>query len=323
MAGKIEKIYRLHEVLKSRRTPISRQALMERLGCSQATLYRLVAALRDELGAPLEQHEESRDFFYDRTLGNFELPGVWLSPDEIQALVAARALLARVQPGLLDEELDSLRGRMTTLLESRGLPQAHLDRVVRIVHQASRDAPRETFRAALDSLTGQRRMHIAYRDRSTDQATTREISPQRLTCYRENWYLDAWCHLRQGLRSFALDRINVLATPTGPWHSIPTDELNSHFQSSYGIFAGPAENTAVLRFSARMARWVEGERWHSKQTSQKLGDGRFELCVPFGRAEELTMDILRYGEEVEVVAPDFLRDAVLKKHQAAAAQYLS
>ena len=60
--SKVERLYHLHNILSQRRTPISRQDLMERLECSQATFYRLVAELRDYLGAPLEQDEETAVF---------------------------------------------------------------------------------------------------------------------------------------------------------------------------------------------------------------------------------------------------------------------
>ena len=43
---------------------------MERLECSQATLYRLVGELRDFLGAPIEQDSETRGFYYDRSRDN-------------------------------------------------------------------------------------------------------------------------------------------------------------------------------------------------------------------------------------------------------------
>ena len=65
--SKVERLYHLHNLLSQRRTPISRHDLMDRLECSQATLYRLVAELRDYLGAPLEQDEENRGFYYDRS----------------------------------------------------------------------------------------------------------------------------------------------------------------------------------------------------------------------------------------------------------------
>ena len=57
--SKVERLYHLHNILNQRRTPISRQDLMERLECSQATLYRLVGELRDFLGAPIEQDPDS------------------------------------------------------------------------------------------------------------------------------------------------------------------------------------------------------------------------------------------------------------------------
>ena len=44
-----------------------------------------------------------------------------------------------------------------------------------------------------------RRLAIAYHGRERDATTVRKVSPQRLTHYRDNWYLDAWCHSRRGL----------------------------------------------------------------------------------------------------------------------------
>ena len=84
--SKVERLYHLHNILSQRRTPISRQDLMERLECSQATFYRLIAELRDYLGAPLEQDADNHGFYYDRSYDQpFELPGIWISPQELQA----------------------------------------------------------------------------------------------------------------------------------------------------------------------------------------------------------------------------------------------
>ena len=84
--SKVERLYHLHNILNQRRTPISRQDLMERLECSQATLYRLVGELRDFLGAPIEQDPDTRGFYYDRSYEQpFDLPGIWISPGELQA----------------------------------------------------------------------------------------------------------------------------------------------------------------------------------------------------------------------------------------------
>ncbi len=313
--SKLERLYHLHNILSQRRTPISRQALMEELGCSQATLYRLVADLRDHLGAPLEQDPDTRGFFYQRYPGvrTFELPGIWLSAEELQALLSARQLLARVQPGLMEEELKRLQRRIEKLLDDKGLDRSTQSRRIRIIHQASRLVSGERFRPVMTALINRSRVHIVYHARGNDRRTERDVSPQRLTSYRHNWYLDAWCHLRRALRSFALERIVAAEVTDHQAREIDEAELDAHFTSAYGIFSGTAKDRAVLVFSARSARWVADELWHSRQRGRWLDDGRYELTLPFGRSEELVMDILRFGPDVEVRSPVSLRRAVLER----------
>jgi predicted DNA-binding transcriptional regulator YafY len=309
--SKVERLYHLHNILNQRRTPISRQDLMERLECSQATLYRLVNELRDFLGAPIEQDPDSRGFYYDRSYEQpFELPGIWISPAELQALLTARQVLANVQPGLLEGELESIQGRITSLLQQRGVEAEGGDSRIQIQNVAGRAVPARMFQDVLAALVRRRRLRIRYHGRRRDEESERVISPQRLTQYRNSWYLDAWCHRAHGLRSFALERIREQDLLEEDATEVQPSELSDHFDQSYGIFSGPAEHSAELRFSPEMARWVSEEIWHPAQEGRFEPDGSWLLRLPFGSARELTMDILRYGAEVEVLAPDFLREAV-------------
>jgi len=144
---------------------------------------------------------------------------------------------------------------------------------------------------------------------------------KRLTYYRDNWYLDAWCHLRDGLRTFALDACEAARALDEPALDVPEDRLDAHYADSYGIFAGAPDRVAVLRFAARRARWVAKERWHRDQEGRTLDDGRYELRVPYSNTPELLMDILKYGPDVEVVAPAGLRAEVAGRLAAAVAFY--
>ena len=322
--SKVERLYHLHNILNQRRTPISRQDLMERLECSQATLYRLVNELRDFLGAPIEQDPDTRGFYYDRSYEQpFELPGIWISPAELQALLTARQVLANVQPGLLEGELQSIQGRITSLLQQRGVEAEGGESRIQIQNVAGRAVPARMFQDVLAALVRRRRLQIRYHGRRRDEESERAVSPQRLTQYRNSWYLDAWCHRADGLRSFALERIREQELLDEEAIEVPPNELSDHFDQSYGIFSGPAEHTAELRFSPEMARWVSEEIWHPDQEGSFEPDGSWLLRVPFGSARELTMDILRYGAEVEVLAPDFLRDAVAAEAGRTAELYRS
>lgn len=66
---------------------------------------------------------------------------------------------------------------------------------------------------------------------------------------------------------------------------------------------------------------VAGEPWHPQQQSHWFEDGRNELSIPYSNDKELIMDILKYGPDVEVIAPDALKEAVKIQLDAAASQY--
>jgi proteasome accessory factor C len=319
---KFDRIYELHKILRDRRTPISREDLMRRLECAEPSVYRLIRLLKDQLNAPIEWHEELQGYYYRRDAGGgtYELPGLWFNARELQALIVFDRLLENLEPGLLGEHLAPLTRRIQELLEHKRLGLGEAASRIRILGMAARPAG-EWFHVLAGATLQRRKLQLAYHSRNQDQITERAVSPQRLVHYRDNWYLDGWCHLRKGLRSFAVDRVKSAAELDEPADSRPDAELDAHFASSYGIFAGKANKTAVLRFSAERARWVADERWHPEQVGQFLTDGRYELRIPYRDDRELVMDILRHGPEVEVVSPDSLRDGVAGRLRLALAQY--
>ena len=185
---------------------------------------------------------------------------------------------------------------------------------------ARRKNPRH-FQIVAGAVLQRQRLRIDYYNRERDETSRREISPQRLAHYRDNWYLDAWCHQRKGLRIFAVECIREVEPLNKPTRAVADSTLNRELASAYGIFAGKPRATAMLRFTAKRARWVAEEIWHPKQQSGWLEDGRYELRLPYSDDRELLMDILKYGPDVEVVEPESLRNAVKNLLDVAAGQY--
>jgi predicted DNA-binding transcriptional regulator YafY len=193
-------------------------------------------------------------------------------------------------------------------------------RRIKIIRMAARSMKPAFFEVAATATLKRRRLAVTYWSRYKDQTTERELSPQRLVYYRGNWYLDAWCHLRQDIRSFALDGLRKASLLTTTAKNIAESELDAVLASGYGIIAGRKFERAVLRFSATAARWVAAEEWHPKQTSRTEADGSYVLEFPYNDDQELVMDILRHGPEVEVLAPPALREK-LKAALAAALKH--
>ncbi len=272
--------------------------------------------------APLEYDRSRNGYYYDTQGGQtFELPGVWFNAAELHALLAIQQLLEQVQPGLLDGHLKPLRERIEKLLTAGQHDSGEIARRVRILRMAGRSAPGEHFQTVAGALLQRQRLAIRYHGRGNDEESQREISPQRLTHYRDNWYLDAWCHQRDALRSFAVDRLCEAKALEKRARDIAEKDLDEHFASGYGIFAGTPKHTAILRFTHERARWVAEEQWHPRQQARILEDGSYELRIPYSDPRELAMDILKHGAEVEVISPIELRELIHRQLASALAQY--
>ena len=251
-----ERISTLHRILKSARYPVPLARLIDELGCSRATVYRDIAFLRDALGAPLDSDGDQAAFHYAADEAErFELPGLWLSSEELQALLALNELVGRTGPGILATTLAPFRSRIDRLLSDQSDGKSFPIERIRVIGYGSRRVDEATFRHVASAVLGRKQLKFDYRARSTNEATTRAVSPQRLTHYRDNWYLDAWDYSRNGLRSFALDRIARAEVLDAAAEDRADEELNQHLASSYGIFSGAPKAWATIRFSPHAARW--------------------------------------------------------------------
>ena len=305
-----ERILTLHRVLKSAHYPVPLPKLMDELECSRATLYRDIAFLRDALGAPIESGGgEQAAFRYEAGEGErFELPGLWLTSDELAALLALNELIGRSGPGVLAGALAPFKARIEGLLSDQGSGKALPIERIRVIAWGERRLDQQAFRITAGAVLERRQLRFRYRARTTNSDSRRTVSPQRLTHYRDNWYLDAWDHDREALRSFAVDRILEPHALDEAAIDVADSDLNEMLSSSYGIFAGKPKAWATIRFSAHAARWVADEHWHSQQKGEWLPDGRYELQVPYSNSRELLMDVLKYGPDAEIVAPLPLRE---------------
>ncbi len=319
-----ERFYKIQNLLRSRHC-VSTQDFMAELGVSRATFKRDLEYLRDRMHAPIVFDRDQEAYRFDPAIADSELwqlPGLWFSADELQALLTMDRLLGDLQPGVLSELIAPLRKRLKSLLESGEHSAEDIARRIKILSMGSRRVTPAHFRTIATAVLTRKRLKLRHQRRQDGEVLEREVSPQRLVHYRDNWYLDAFCHKRQALRTFGLDAIeSALVVPDKEVKEIADDTLERHYASGYGIFAGTATQDAVLQFGASSARWVSRETWHPEQVGTPQLDGTYLLQFPYSQEPELVMDILKYGADVVVLAPESLRKAVAAKLRAAAQLY--
>lgn len=318
-----ERFYKIDQLLQQRGV-VPLNVFLDELGVSRATFKRDLEYMRDRLHAPIEWDRERRGYVFAGAqpgAPRYQLPGLWFNASEIRALLTMQHMLSELQPGVLEPHIAPLRARLRSLLDVGDHPADEVERRVRLIHVGARRVTLPHFEAVANAVLKRQRLHIAYAGRSSNAVTEREISPQRLVHYRENWYVDAWCHLREDVRSFAIDAIQQAALVDKKSKNVPDKDLDEVLGSGYGIFSGKATQWAKLRFTASRARWVGAEQWHPKQKGAFEADGSYVLEVPYSDDRELIGDILRHGPEVEVLGPPALRRAVREQLNAALKRY--
>ncbi len=307
--SEIDRLYSYRTLLTGRRA-VPRDEILNKLEISPATFKRDLAKLRDRLNIPVVFDRDLGGYRLDTTDARQELPGLWFSQDEALALLTIQNMLEQLEPGLLGPKLKPLQKRLDEMLTGQGINAETLSQRVRLVHAGKRNLKLKCFEQIAHSTLHRKQINIHHFNRQSGKTVERIISPQQLVHYRDNWYVDAWCHLRKEVRSFAVDAISECEQLTEDAKELDSDQLRKSMQSGYGIFGGAVKGWAKLKFTPERARWVKHEEWHPDQKGHEESDGSYVLEIPYSDERELIGDILKYGADVEAVSPKELIEII-------------
>jgi predicted DNA-binding transcriptional regulator YafY len=194
------------ELLQSR-ARLSGTELAERLDVDPRTVRRYVSALQD-LGVPVES-EAGRYGGY-RLRPGYKLPPMMFNEEEALALILG--LLASRRAGLLDASpaVEGALAKIDRVLPDRlrGRVQALQGALAFTPLQGFAPTSNPTMLLGLSEAAQEsRRVWIRYR---AEDVTERDIDPYGIVHHRGRWYVVGWCHLRDDIRMFRLDRMLAL-----------------------------------------------------------------------------------------------------------------
>ncbi|MEY4862450.1 MAG: hypothetical protein RLZ51_545 [Pseudomonadota bacterium] len=316
---KTERAIKITNLLQGRRvTP--KHVLLEELQVSWPTLKRDLAYLRDRMNCPVEFDRELNGYRLRKTPDQtmHTLPGLWFTESELYGLLMSHQLLSELDTGgTLSARIQPVMERIQNILGTDEATSRELIGRVRIISAHRRPVKTASFELIGEALVTRRRVRMTYRTRARNASTERDVSPQRLVHHRNTWYFDAWCHKSDSLRRFAIDAIERATLLQDEARVVSVQEVSQAMDGGYGIYAGAPSYWARLRFTAQAAQWVSQEEWHPGQEGAWQTDGSFILKVPVAHDTEFIMDVLRHGDQVQVLEPESLRLAVIERLQKA------
>lgn len=303
------RITQIDQLLHNRRV-VSLQTFLDTLEVSRATFKRDLEFLRDQLNAPIVFDRERGGYRFDAqsaTGPKYELPGLWLSGQEAFALLTAHELLEHLEPGLLSEHIAPIKSRLMALLAHEHITPDTVARKLNLVQKMRRHLPSKFFTPVAHATLTERRLQITHFNRHSGEQTERLISPLRLTHYRDNWYVDAWCHQKAAVRSFSIDAIQSVQLLPDAIHPVSRSQLDQALGEGYGIYRGKKKETAHLRITPRRAQWSAHIVWHARQKTWWDDDGYFHVTFPYTDDREVLSDIQALLPDITVQAPDSLK----------------
>src|SRR5262245_3486990 len=193
------------ELLQSRGS-MSGGELAARLEVDRRTVRRYITMLQD-LGIPVEGTRGLAGGY--RLRPGFKLPPLMLTDDEALAillsLIAARRHGLPADPHTIESALAKIERVLPDGLRKR--LQAVQSSVAFLPAPAAPQPSGELV--LLLSAAVQQRRRVRMRYQSHGDETERGVDPYGLVSHWGRWYLVGWCHLRQAVRVFRIDRIHA------------------------------------------------------------------------------------------------------------------
>jgi predicted DNA-binding transcriptional regulator YafY len=232
--------------------------------------------------------------------------------DELIALLTMQRIVAAMTSPFLNDAFRPLGKKCDAILKLKVRdPHQWADRI-KILDIHYRCITEGTFGALVNALARKYAVRFLYTN-AEGSTKERTVSPQHLVRYRDNWYLDAFCHEKQALRTFSLDLIENIKHVNEPWYGQNEDTCREILATSYGIFSGTPKAAARIRLCGKAARYAQREVWHPHQKIVHVNDATIEIEIPYSQPHELIREILSWGDDAEVVSPEELRNEIMER----------
>lgn len=226
-----------------------------------------------------------------------------------QMLCAANLLAAAEHFSQLETHLRQI---VSQLPES--LAAADRDNFAAGVHtlpRPLRKVEQNVFVKLSDAVQDKLEIEIHYSDASGTH-TVRTIRPLQIINDRGELYCLAHCTLRDGIRVFALSRIQNAEVSSTQFEPVDPGELDGYLEQRFGAFYTQEETISQVqvRFDSRDSYIVRDKMWPAGFEVLQYDEG-VELKFESGNLVEVARWLLSFGAVFQIIQPDSLRRIIL------------
>lgn len=286
---------------------------------SRRTIAQDIEQMR-AFGHAIEYNAATRS--YELTEESGELPVPQIRRSEVAAIMLAQEVFetfgAEPMADAAARLVERVRELAPDLLDNQ--PGAFTP-ALRILRGPAPEGPLPWLEDLTRCIDETRTVRIRYFTMYRNAESTREIDPYHLLSRDGRGYVVGWCHDREDVLIFRLDRIRELE-PTKVFFDVRGDfDLREFLGPMFGIFKDREPFRVKVRFSPWVARWIKEEKWHDSQTMTDLPDGSVQVDLTVTGHVDVRRWVLSFGGDAEVLEPDFLRREIREEMAKMQATY--
>jgi proteasome accessory factor C len=157
-----------------------------------------------------------------------------------------------------------------------------------------------------DAARDRQRCRMRYLKPGDDDPSERELDPYQVVYGRGGWYVIGYCHTRDDIRVFRLDRI-LEASASSETFDAPDSFDPTDYVGEGRVFRSDDEHEVRVRYSSRIAPWIR-----EKGPCEDLDDGSVAVRFTVADPGWVVRHVLQYGPEAEVLEPEDVRTLVVE-----------
>jgi predicted DNA-binding transcriptional regulator YafY len=303
----------IHQALQSGGYP-NATTLANQFEVCTKSIHRDLEFMRDRLKLPIQYDGSRFGFFYTQPVQAF--PTLQITEGELFALVVAERALQQYRGTSFEKPLLSALQKMEQALpDTISLSLTDVEQTISFRTSSEPILDLEVFDVLAKATTERRQLELTYRKPGQRQPEQRIVDPYHLANINGEWFLFAFDHLRNDLRTFVPARIKAIR-PTGKtFERRQKFSLNKRLRGSFGVQSGQGEFEVVIRFHERVADYIREKRWHESQQLRELKGGGVELRLKLSSLAEVGRWVLSWGGDAVVVRPAELAQSVRQAAQ--------
>lgn len=312
----LKRILQLDGLLRDPQRRNTHESLAAALDRDNAVDPRIIrkdlSFLKKDCGAPIIYNTRRGHHYSDP---DWQLNQILITEGDLLALVVTDRLLETYADSPYIRQLRSGLRRLSERLDSKVAIEARELRNDYFLFQSKADlnldlaVVSQLERACRDGYSAEITYHTANRDVVSD----RVVDPYGMLVQYNALQLLAFCHQRQKVITFRVDRIKQLRVTEQRFETLPGFSLKAYMATAFRWEVGDAARRVVVEFDRATAPFVRGRQWHSTQGLTDLPGGGLLLSMEVSGLRDVAQWVLSYGKGAIVREPPELVRAIARE----------